>query len=137
MLSIFSKGTIWGALGWTAGWPFDWNTLPWKLWNILVWALAWQFLFSTQAKTKLATLLNKMTWGTKKELERLVNWEVKTVSKWTEKELQKIVEDLDLKEVNPTEFTKEEASRLLWNTIVNKTNDNVKQDEKEAGTINE
>lgn len=137
MLSIFSKGTIWGALGWTAGWPFDWNTLPWKLWNILVWALAWQFLFSTQAKTKLASLLNKMTWGTKKELERLVNWEVKTVSKWTEKELQKIVEDLDLKEVNPTEFTKEEASRLLWNTIVNKTNDNVKQDEKEAGRINE
>lgn len=137
MLSIFSKGTIWWALGGTAWWPFDWNTLPWKLWNILVWALAWQFLFSTQAKTKLASLLNKMTWGTKKELERLVNWEVQTVSKWTEKELQKVVEDLDLKEVNPQEFTKEEANRLLWNAddVVNKTENIVKQEEKLADQV--
>jgi hypothetical protein len=101
----------------------------------LVWALAWQFLFSTQAKTKLASLLNKMTWGTKKELERLVNWEVQTVSKWTEKELQKIVEDLDLKEVNPQEFTKEEAIRLLWNTIVNKTDDNGQQEGEVSETV--
>ena len=137
MLSILSKGTIWWALGGTALWPFDWNTFTWKLWNFLVWALAWQFLFSTQAKTKLASLLNKMTWGTKKELERLVNWEVQTVSKWTEKELQKIVEDLNLKEVNPQEFTKEEANRLLGNTddIVNKTDDIVRQEENVAEQV--
>ena len=135
MLSIFSKGTIWWALGGAVWWPFDWNTFTWKVWNILVWALAWHFLFSTQAKTKLASLLNKMTWGTKKELERLVNWEVQTVSKWTEKELQKIVEDLDLKEVNPQEFTKEEAVRLLWNTIVNTADDNGQQEEKVSETV--
>lgn len=112
MLSIFSKGTIWGALGWTAGWPFDWNSIPWKLGNILVDALAGQYLFSTTAKTKLAWLLNKMSWGSKKELSRLVNGEIKQVSKGTEKELQKIAEDLDLKQAKTSEFTSEEASKI-------------------------
>ena len=112
MLSIFSKGTIWWALGGTAGWPFDWNSIPWKLGNILVGALAGQYLFSTAAKTKLAWLLNKMSWGSKKELSRLVNGEIKQVSKETEKEFQKVIEDLDLKQAKTSEFTSEEASKI-------------------------
>lgn len=135
MLSIFSKWAIGWAAWWNSNvWVFDSNTILWKAGNAIIGALAGQYFFSTSAKTKLAWLLNKMSWGSKKELSRLVNGEIKQVSKETEKEFQKVIEDLDLKEVNPTEFTKEEASRLLWNTIVNKTNDNVKQDEKEAGT---
>lgn len=88
MLSVFSKSAIWWA-AWYNVWPFDTDTRGWKLWNIIIWALAWKYVFSTKSKTQLASLLNKISWGSRKELERLVAWDlaVKDLSKSTREEL--------------------------------------------------
>ena len=104
MLSIFSKGTIWWAI-WAYKWPFDSDTLWWRIGNVLIWALAWQVLFSTKAKTNLAAMIDKRIskWA-RVELEQWLGWEVKALSKKTEQELFKILQDV---EATPIE--------VLWN----------------------
>lgn len=115
MLSVFSKSAIWGA-AWYNVWPFDNNTLWGKLGNIAVWALAWKYLFSTKAKTELAWLINKMSWSSKKELERFVAWDLaaKKLSNKTKKELLNVFEEAWITSVKPTnEMTAEEMNALL------------------------
>lgn len=116
LLSVFDKWTIWWALGWwVVGWPFDSDTAMWKVWNIIVWALAWKYLFSTKAKTQLASYLNKLSGGSKKELERLVAWDlsVKKLSNKTQNELANLFEEVWLVESKPTELTEAEYQALL------------------------
>ena len=115
MLSVFSKSAIWGA-AWYNVWPFDNNTLWGKLGNIAVWALAWKYLFSTKAKTEFAWLINKMSWSSKKELERLVAWDLaaKKLSNKTKKELLNVFEEAWITTANtPKEMTAEEMNALL------------------------
>ena len=115
MLSVFSKSAIWGA-AWYNVWPFDNDTLWGKLGNIAVWALAWKYLFSTKAKTELAWLINKMSWSSKKELERFVAWDLaaKKLSNKTKKELLNVFEEAWITSVKPTnEMTAEEMNALL------------------------
>lgn len=116
LLSVFDKGTIGWALAWgTAWWPFDNDSVTWKIWNIIVWALAWKYLFSTKTKTQLASLLNKLSGGSKKELERLIAWDLslKKLSNKTQKELGNVFEELKLTETKPTEMTEAEYQALL------------------------
>jgi len=116
LLSVFDKGTIGWALAWgTAWWPFDSDSVTWKIWNIIVWALAWKYLFSTKTKTQLASLLNKLSGGSKKELERLIAWDLslKKLSNKTQKELGNVFEELKLTVTKPTEMTEAEYQALL------------------------
>ena len=116
LLSVFDKWTIGWALAWgTAWWPFDSDSITWKIWNIIVWALAWKYLFSTKTKTQLASLLNKLSGGSKKELERLIAWDLslKKLSNKTQKELENVFEELKLTETKPTEMTEAEYQALL------------------------
>ena len=116
LLSVFDKWTIGWALAWgTAWWPFDNDSVTWKVWNIIVWALAWKYLFSTKTKTQLASLLNKLSGGSKKELERLIAWDLslKKLSNKTQKELGNVFEELKLTETKPTEMTEAEYQALL------------------------
>ena len=80
-----------------------------------MWALAWKYLFSTKTKTQLASLLNKLSGGSKKELERLIAWDLslKKLSNKTQKELGNVFEELKLTETKPTEMTAEEYQALL------------------------
>lgn len=114
MLWVFSKWAI-GWAAWYSVWPFDNDSIAWKVWNVVVWALAWRYLFSTSAKTKLASLLNKMSGWSKKELERLIagDLSVKKLSNKTQKELANVFEELWLAETKPTEMTAEEYQALL------------------------
>lgn len=116
LLSVFDKWTIGWALAWgTAWWPFDSDSVTWRIWNIIVWALAWKYLFSTKTKTQLASLLNKLSGGSKKELERLIAWDLslKKLSNKTQKELGNVFEELKLTETKPTEMTEAEYQALL------------------------
>lgn len=116
LLSVFDKWTIGWALAWgTAWWPFDSDSVTWKIWNIIVWALAWKYLFSTKTKTQLASLLNKLSGGSKKELERLIagDLSLKKLSNKTQKELGNVFEELKLTETKPTEMTEAEYQALL------------------------
>ena len=115
MLGVFSKTAIWGA-AWYNVWPFDNSTLGGKIWNVVVWALAWKYLFSTKAKTQFASLINKMSGGSKKELERLIAGDIsaKKLSKTTQKELAKVFEESGIMEAwVPTEMTEAEYQALL------------------------
>lgn len=113
MLSIFNRWTIgWALFGSTWVWPFDSNTTEWRIGNMLVWALAGKYLYSTQAKTTMASWLHKLSWWAKKELSRLVGWEAVVLSKKTQNELLELFKDL---EASPIEilgnwnFTEDEA----------------------------
>lgn len=115
MLGVFSKTAI-GWVAWYNVWPFDSSTLWGKVWNIVVWALAGKYLFSTKAKTNLASYINKMSGGSKKELERLIAGDisVKKLSKNTQKELASAFEKSWIMEAwTPTEMTAEEYQALL------------------------
>jgi len=115
MLWVFSKTAI-GWAAWYNVWPFDTDTLGWKIWNIIVWALAWKYLFSTKSKTQLASLLNKISWGSKKELERLVAWDlaVKDLSKTTKDKLVNIFNKVWPNWARtPKEFEQQEFEALL------------------------
>lgn len=116
ILSIFDKGTIWGWLLWgVAWWPFDNDTFAWKMGNIIVGSLAWKYLFSTKSKTNIAAALNKMSWWSKKELSRLIWWEIATkdLSKATMKWLEKVFKNAWLTQVpSAQELTAEEISAL-------------------------
>ena len=115
MLSVFSKWAI-GWAAWYNVWPFDNHTLAWKIWNIAVWALAGRYLFSTKAKTQFASLINKMSGGAKKELERLVAGDlaVKNLSKNTQKELASVFEKSGITEIGtPKELSETEYQALL------------------------
>ena len=115
MLWVFSKTAIWWV-AWYNVWPFDSSTLGWKVWNIIVWALAGKYLFSTKAKTNLASYINKMSGWSKKELERLIAGDIsiKKLSKNTQKELASAFEKSWIMEAwTPTEMTAEEYQALL------------------------
>lgn len=115
MLGVFSKTAIWWV-AWYNVWPFDSSTLGWKVWNIIVWALAGKYLFSTKAKTNLASYINKMSGWSKKELERLIAGDIsiKKLSKNTQKELASAFEKSWIMEAwTPTEMTAEEYQALL------------------------
>jgi len=117
MLSVFSKTAI-GWAAWYNVWPFDTNTLWGKIWNIVVWALAGKYLFSTKAKTNLASMINKMSGWSKKELERLIagDLSVKKLSNKTQNELAKIFEESGIMEAwLPKEMTPAEYEALLKN----------------------
>jgi hypothetical protein len=62
--------------------------------------LAGKYLFSTKAKTSLASYINKMSGGSKKELERLIagDLSVKKLSKKTQNELAKAFEESGIME---------------------------------------
>lgn len=119
ILSVFDKWTVgWGILWGAVGWPFDNDSFWWKLWNIIVWAVAWKYLFSTQAKTNIASALNSMSWWAKKELSRLVGWEItsKALSSSTKKSLSKALEKAWMSNIpTPSEFTSEEMKSLFKN----------------------
>ena len=115
MLSVFSKSAI-GWVTWYNIWPFDSSTLWGKVWNVVVWALGGRYLFSTKAKTQFASLINKMSGGSKKELERLIAWDLsaKKLSKKTQNELAKVFEESGIMEAwVPTELTPIEYEALL------------------------
>lgn len=117
MLGVFSKTAI-GWAAWYNVWPFDTNTLWGKVWNVIIWALAGKYLFSTKAKTSLASYINKMSGGSKKELERLIagDLSVKKLSKKTQSELAKAFEESGIMEAwMPTEMTQAEYEALLKN----------------------
>jgi len=117
MLGVFSKTAI-GWAAWYNVWPFDTNTLWGKVWNVIIWALAGKYLFSTKAKTSLASYINKMSGGSKKELERLIagDLSVKKLSKKTQNELAKAFEESGIMEAGvPTEMTQAEYEALLKN----------------------
>lgn len=117
MLGVFSKTAI-GWAAWYNVWPFDNNTLGGKVWNVIIWALAGKYLFSTKAKTSLASYINKMSGWSKKELERLIAWDisVKKLSKKTQNELAKAFEESGIMEAwVPTEMTQAEYEALLKN----------------------
>lgn len=119
ILSVFDKWTVgWGILGGTVWWPFDNDSFWWKLGNIILWAVAWKYLFSTQAKTNIASALNSMSWWAKKELSRLVGWEItsKALSSSTKKSLSKALEKAWMSNIpTPSEFTTEEISSIFKN----------------------
>jgi len=119
ILSVFDKWTIgWGILGGTVWWPFDNDSFWWKLGNIILWAVAWKYLFSTKAKTNIASALNSMSWWAKKELSRLVGWEItsKALSSSTKKSLSKALEKAWMSNIpTPSEFTAEEMSSIFKN----------------------
>lgn len=115
MLGVFSKTAI-GWAAWYNVWPFDNDTLGGKVWNVIIWALAGKYLFSTKAKTSLASYINKMSGWSKKELERLIAWDisVKKLSKKTQNELAKAFEESGIMEAwIPTEMTEAEYQALL------------------------
>ena len=113
MLSVFSKSAI-GWAAWYNVWPFDSDTIEWKIWNVILWALAWKYLFSTASKTKLASLINKMSWWSKKELSRLVAWDLEAIklSNKTKKELENLFKEVETSQNIPTEMTPEEWEAL-------------------------
>jgi len=113
MLSVFSKSAI-GWAAWYNVWPFDSDTIEWKIWNVILWALAWKYLFSTASKTKLASLINKMSWWSKKELSRLVAWDLEAIklTNKTKKELENLFKEVEASQNVPTEMTPEEWEAL-------------------------
>lgn len=119
LLSVFDKWTIWGWLLWgTVWWPFDNDSFAWKMWNVIVGALAWKYIFSTKTKTNIASALNKMSWWSKKELTRLIGWEIaaKDLSSAAKKWLEKIFKDSWISAISvPKELTTEEMSALVKN----------------------
>ena len=119
MLSVFSKPAIWWALSMNQ-WPFNGNTVEWKIGNFLVWwLLAWA-VFSTTSKTYMANALRWLSWIQKKELSRFI------ATKWAEKLSNKTVEEVAkitnaiklLKEwpldSNPLRLTTTPKTRTLW-----------------------
>lgn len=68
--------SIAGAIAWGGWvWPFDRNTVWWKLGNVLVWFAVGRFMWSTQAKTSVAKLLKNLTGVEKAAIMKYINWE--------------------------------------------------------------
>jgi len=104
LLNMFSSRWGWMILWWLAWsqvWPFDSNTIFWKVWNIIVWSILWWLTSSTKLKTWTANKLNNTF--TKKELpilEKYLNmikdWKLKAVPKEmeiVEKKFQSMIDD--------------------------------------------
>ena len=119
MLSVFSKPAIWWALSMNQ-WPFNGNTVEWKIGNFLVWwLLAWA-VFSTTSKTYMANALRWLSWIQKKELSRFIatKWAEK-LSKETIEEVAKVTNAIKLLkewplESNPLRLTTTPKTRTLW-----------------------
>lgn len=114
MLSVFSKPALW-AVFWASS-PvgvFDNSSFGGRIWNAILWALAGKYLFSTEAKTALASKLNKLSWGSKKELERLVAWESIELSNKTQKELLDILQDVEALPISTTEAIPSEEAEAM------------------------
>ena len=96
MLSVFSKPALW-AVFWASSpvWVFDNSSFGGRMWNAILWALAGRYLFSTKAKTALASKLNTLSWWSKKELERLISWEAIELSNATKEELFNVLQDVE------------------------------------------
>ena len=88
----------WGIAG-SVTWPFDNSTPGGKIANFLLGALWQRISTSAAVKTNLASKLNKMSWGTKKELERWISGEVKSISKEAEAEFRSVLEAWDIAEL--------------------------------------
>lgn len=114
IMSMFGKYAPWGIAWWVLWWPFDKDTLSWRLGNMVVGALAGKYLFSTKTKTNFAALLNKMSGWTKKELERWLWWEIKTLSKEAMKEVETVLRENPLALPVPVEWAVNDA----WYTIL-------------------
>lgn len=95
ILSMFGKYAPGWIAGWVIWWPFDKDTMTGRLWNMIVGAFVGKYIFSTSSKTRLAAWLNKLSWWTKKELERWMAWDIKSISKKAEKELFDILQDVE------------------------------------------
>ena len=114
MLSVFSKPALW-ALFWASS-PvgvFDNSTWWGRAGNAILWALAGKYLFSTNAKTALAAKLNKLSWGSKKELERLIAWESIELSNKTQKELLDILQDVEALPISTMETIPNEEAEAM------------------------
>jgi len=114
MLSVFSKPALWAAF-WASS-PvgvFDNSTWWGKAGNAILWALAGKYLFSTKAKTALAAKLNKLSWGSKKELERLIAWESIELSNKTQKELLDILQDVEALPISTMEAIPSEEAEAM------------------------
>lgn len=75
-------GLLWWGILWSQVWPFDGNTIEWKIGNVLVWALVWSAAWSTKIKSNLANYLNKLSWA---EKSALYEW---MKSKWSKEATQ-------------------------------------------------
>mgnify|MGYP007115352204 CR=1 FL=1 len=114
MLSVFSKPALW-AVFWASS-PvgvFDNSTWWGRAGNAILWALAGKYLFSTNAKTTLAAKLNKLSWGSKKELERLIAWESIELSSKTQKELLDILQDVEALPISTMEAIPNEEAEAM------------------------
>lgn len=114
MLSVFSKPALW-AVFWASS-PvgvFDNSTWWGRAGNAILWALAGKYLFSTKAKTALAAKLNKLSWGSKKELERLIAWESIELSNKTQKELLDILQDVEALPISTMEAIPSEEAEAM------------------------
>lgn len=60
MLTAFAPTGVGGIIG-SVAWPFDSNTIPWRVGNILFWMLAGRVAWSTTLKTNVASILNKLS----------------------------------------------------------------------------
>lgn len=99
MVGIFSRGTIWWALGGQWVWPFDSNTTMGKIWNIAFGAFVWSKM-NTKNLSRVANRLNKANGWVKKELEQYIYGWVKELTPEAEKTLSDIVTKLKPKATN-------------------------------------
>ena len=65
--------SVWWALLWSQVWPFNNDSIEWKLGNIVFWFAVGRFLWSTQAKTFTAWLLKKLNGTQKAEILKYIN----------------------------------------------------------------
>lgn len=115
VLSAFSKPTIWWVIWWYSPvWVFSSDTPAGRIWNAIVGALAGKYLFSTKAKTTLASHLYKLSWWATKELDRLLAWEITKLSKSTQNELTAILQDIDALPRELIENIPEAEKEIVW-----------------------
>jgi len=65
--------SVWWAILWSQVWPFNNDSIEWKLGNIVFGFAAGRFLWSTQAKTFTAWLLKKLNGTQKAEILNYIN----------------------------------------------------------------
>ena len=112
------------AIGWILGsqwWVFNNDTLWGRLWNIVVWALAGRYLFSTTAKTKIASWLRNIPDTQKAKILNIVE---KWVDNATDAEKNAILQsfktlDVDVNDNAFVDFSTKSSDAIPGNTIGN------------------
>lgn len=145
--SVVGSSVIWGIWGGMVG-----NTWEERLKNAIIWGVIGKFAWSTRVKTWLAKQMNKLSGGTKKELERLVGGEVKTISKKAEEEVTDLIDMVKKEEkfwqtpevsnkiddvANATDNVATKTDEIVENAdnVLNETENIVKQEEKVADQV--